>query len=55
MPPSSRKPAPKPDDDVEKAEEAETSRDGICVQCWPNGWPSEDSNRASCTHGVWKR
>jgi hypothetical protein len=48
---------PKPDDEkpAEKADEVETSRDGICVQCWPDGWPSEDSKNASCVHGVWKR
>lgn len=26
----------------------------ICGQCWPDGWPGDDS-AASCEHGTWKR
>jgi hypothetical protein len=56
MPPSARKPAAKkPDYDGEKAAEAQPAKDGeICVRCWPNSWPGQDS-AASCVHGVWKR
>lgn len=55
MPPSSRKPAAKkPAAEVEKADEAKSATDGeICLQCWPNGWPTEDTHSASCVHGTW--
>jgi hypothetical protein len=26
-----------------------------CGQCWPNGWPAEDTHTASCPHGNWSR
>lgn len=27
----------------------------ICKQCWPDGWPTDDTSGASCIHGVWTR
>lgn len=27
----------------------------LCGNCWPDGWPSADTNNASCQHGVWDR
>lgn len=33
-----------------------TVEDGeLCVVCWPDGWPTPDTNNASCEHGVWDR
>jgi hypothetical protein len=65
MPPRARntdKDDEKPAEQVEQAEQADEkpdeqveTRDGICVRCWPGGWPSEDTKRASCEHGEWKR
>ena len=50
MPPTARKPAAKPD------EEKPARKDGdICSRCWPNGWPNDATNGASCAHGNYKR
>lgn len=27
----------------------------LCGVCWPDGWPSPDTNNASCEHGTWNR
>lgn len=27
----------------------------LCPQCWPDGWPTPDTNGASCEHGAYKR
>jgi len=33
-----------------------TAEDGeLCTVCWPDGWPTTDTNNASCEHGVWDR
>jgi hypothetical protein len=55
MPPSARKPAEKrPADD--EATEARHAKDAeICVRCWPNGWPTDDTRSANCEHGTWQR
>jgi hypothetical protein len=45
---------PEAEQRAEKPADVET-RDGICVRCWPNGWPSEDTKSASCEHGTWQR
>lgn len=38
------------------ADEEPVAEDGdICGICWPDGWPSKDTNNASCEHGVWDR
>jgi hypothetical protein len=31
------------------------TKDGICVLCWPDGWPTEDTKSANCEHGSWQR
>jgi hypothetical protein len=42
---------PAPDDeDDDEVEDGE-----LCGNCWPDGWPSPDTNNASCEHGVWDR
>lgn len=43
-------PADPPADETPVAEDAE-----ICKVCWPDGWPSKDTNNASCEHGTWDR
>lgn len=46
--PTDEAPADPPaEDDVEDGE--------LCVVCWPDGWPSPDTNNASCEHGRWDR
>ncbi|WP_033263324.1 SAP domain-containing protein [Amycolatopsis vancoresmycina] len=38
------------------ADQAPDVEDGeLCAVCWPDGWPSSDTNNASCEHGVWDR
>jgi hypothetical protein len=27
----------------------------LCAACWPDGWPTPDTNNASCEHGTWDR
>ena len=46
---------PRTDDAAERTDEPAAVRDGICVRCWPDGWPSEDTKSANCEHGVWSR
>jgi hypothetical protein len=46
-PPPTQPPA---DDDKPAAEDGE-----LCIVCWPDGWPTKDTNNASCEHGVWDR
>lgn len=41
---------PPADEDEPVAEDGE-----LCAACWPDGWPSSDTNNASCEHGVWDR
>jgi hypothetical protein len=36
--------------------DAPPAEDGdLCAACWPDGWPTADTNNASCQHGVWDR
>lgn len=38
------------------ADEDPVAEDGdLCGACWPDGWPTADTNNASCEHGVWDR
>jgi hypothetical protein len=43
-------PADDPDAGDPPAEDGE-----LCRACWPDGWPTSDTNNASCEHGVWDR
>lgn len=36
-------------------DEAAAEDGELCAVCWPDGWPSPDTNNASCEHGVWDR
>lgn len=37
-------------------ENTPTPEDGeLCAACWPGGWPTPDTNNASCEHGTWDR
>jgi hypothetical protein len=49
MPPRAREPRPEP-------AKARTKKNAeICAEHWPDGWPTEDTNSASCDHGQWSR
>ena len=54
-------PATPPADDPAAPAEDETPADPevedgeLCVVCWPDGWPTPDTNNASCEHGRWDR
>lgn len=49
-------PAPADPDPEVPAEGDELVEDGeLCLVCWPAGWPTPDTNNASCEHGVWDR
>lgn len=49
-------PAPGGDGDTPPAADEPVVEDGeICEVCWPDGWPSKDTNNASCEHGTWDR
>lgn len=41
---------------IEPPADEDPVEDGdLCVVCWPDGWPTPDTNNASCEHGVWDR
>ena len=44
-----------PDEDGSDPENPEPEDGELCAACWPGGWPSKDTNNASCEHGVWDR
>lgn len=47
-------PADAPEDAA--ADDEPVAEDGeICGNCWPDGWPTADTNNASCEHGTWDR
>lgn len=49
-------PAGDPPADPGADEDAPPVDDGdLCTACWPTGWPTADTNNASCEHGVWDR
>jgi hypothetical protein len=50
MPPRARVRKPEPEPDVAKHAKADGE---ICAECWPAGWPTEDTYNASCIHGTW--
>ena len=58
FPPPAADPAAPPAEDTPPtpAEPPAEDEDGqVCGVCWPDGWPSPDTNNASCEHGVWDR
>ena len=38
-----------------KAKAAAAADAPICDVCWPDGWPTPDTDAASCIHGQWSR
>lgn len=41
---------------IEPPAEEDPVEDGeLCGNCWPDGWPTPDTNNASCQHGTWDR